>query len=138
MHLTHATRSLALHPSDPRSHPSIRGSDREGEAGPPRGHFALPLSLNLQQPVPENPPFAPLSFLLSDSTRAASMDSLLYRLLLRPAVYRTTIHVKHTARQNLLQLLKSLRDVRDAYIPSSFHCRVRICCLFTNVHFISI
>lgn len=60
--------------------------------------------------------FAPLSFLLSDSTRARLPWTLrlsfypvfFHHPLLRPAVYRTTIHVRHTARRNLLQLLKSL------------------------------
>lgn len=94
--------------------------------------------------------FAPLSFLLSDSTRARLPWTLslsfslvfFYHPLLRPAVYRTTIHVRHTARRNLLQLLKSLCNtpavpalfLSPFPFPSSF-CRVEICSLSTDVYF---
>lgn len=99
--------------------------------------------------------FAPLSFLLSDSTRARLPWTLslsfhlvfFYHPLLRPTVYRTTIHVRHTARRNLLQLLKSLCNTPavpalpplplppPSLLPCSF-CHVEICSLSTDVYFI--
>lgn len=80
MHLTHATRSLALHPSDPRS-PSERQDPGARRALPPATLRSASLSKSPATCSGESTlSFAPLSFLLSDTRGFHGLSlSLLHR-----------------------------------------------------------
>lgn len=120
------------------------GSNRQVEAGPPsRPLHSASLSLFLSKSPAtcsgeSTLSFAPLSFLLSDSTRAASMDSSLHHPSSAGCVPYDNSRQAHRSPKFITTFKVAARRPRGACISSSFHCRVRICCLSTNVHFVSV